>query len=367
MTILWTILLATLGLGIAATLMLISAKGHLRILDHPNERSLHSQPIPRTGGLSICIGIIGGVIAIVVSFGLRTEVTWIMCAMLIVAAISFIDDRVNVPVRIRLFVHLLAGSLLLASGISNPSLWPGAEITLSVGLIWLFGLSYMVWMTNLYNFMDGMDGFAGGMAVFGFGTLGLLGHLAGDDYYAAVCWVIASASAGFLVWNFPPARIFMGDTGSSALGLLAAALSLWADRDGLFPLWLALLVFAPFVVDATLTLARRTLKGERIWEAHRSHYYQRLVQAGWSHRRTVLWEYGLMLLCSLGALLAFNSSTGRQWFIVSGVLGVCLVAIVGVRWVEQRMALSQASEASILDTSPHPDRNPHQSIQRVKH
>ncbi len=205
---------------------------------------------------------------------------------------------------------------------------------------------FVIWMTNLNNFMDGMDGFAGGMAVFGFGTLGLLGHLAGDGYYAAVCWVIASASAGFLVWNFPPARIFMGDTGSLALGLLAAALSLWADRYGLFPLWLALLVFAPFVVDATLTLARRTLKGKRIWEAHRSHYYQRLVQAGWSHRRTVLWEYGLMFLCSVCALLAFSSSTGEQWLIVSGVLGACLAAIAGVRRIEQRTALSQSSEAS---------------------
>src|SRR5690606_5547729 len=101
-----------------------------------------------------------------------------------------------------------------------------------------------------------------------------------------LCWVIASAAAGFLVWNFPPARIFMGDTGSSALGLIAGALSLLGDRRGLFPLWVALLVFSPFLLDATVTLIRRAGRRERFWEAHRSHYYQRLALR-WGHRKTV--------------------------------------------------------------------------------
>jgi UDP-N-acetylmuramyl pentapeptide phosphotransferase/UDP-N-acetylglucosamine-1-phosphate transferase len=339
-----TILLAALVPAIATAFLLISAKGRLRIIDHPNERSLHSQPMPRTGGIAIWVGIITGVLAIAISFGFRAEVGWIMGAAFIVAAISFIDDRANVPVRIRLIIHLIAGSLLLASGISSPSLWPSTETALPIGLIWLFCLFYMIWMTNLYNFMDGMDGFAGGMAVIGFGTLGLLGQLAGDGYYAAMCWVVAAATAGFLMWNFPPARIFMGDTGSSTLGLLAAGLSLWADRAELFPLWLAVLVFAPFVIDATLTLARRTLKGQRIWEAHRDHYYQRLVQAGWSHRRTVLWEYGLMLLCSAGALLAFQAPVAMQWSMLGGVLAICLAGVFGVRWLEQRRAVGRTSE-----------------------
>jgi UDP-N-acetylmuramyl pentapeptide phosphotransferase/UDP-N-acetylglucosamine-1-phosphate transferase len=200
-------------------------------------------------------------------------------------------------------------------------------------------------MINLYNFMDGMDGFSGGMATAGFSTLGLLGYLGGDNHFASICWLIAAASAGFLVWNFPPARIFMGDVGSSALGFLAAALSLWANRIGLFPLWLAILVFTPFIFDATLTLVRRTLNGERIWEAHRNHYYQRLVQAGWSHRRTVLWEYGLMLLCCSSALVAYHATTLVQWSILAGVAWVCLVAVIGVHRVE-KYAVSQASKIS---------------------
>jgi UDP-N-acetylmuramyl pentapeptide phosphotransferase/UDP-N-acetylglucosamine-1-phosphate transferase len=344
---LWVMLIA-FGIVIVSTFLLVSAGGRLQILDHPNERSLHSTPTPRTGGLAIWMGAIVGILFVVLLLGVLPELTWIGGAALLVGAVSFIDDRSHVPVGVRFVAHLIAAVLLLMGGIAVPSIWwPGGEIDLPVGLAWLLSLLFIVWMANLYNFMDGIDGFAGGMAVIGFGTLGLLGFLAGDDYYAALCWVIAAAAAGFLVWNFPPARIFMGDTGSSALGLLAAALSLWADRAGLFPLWLSVLVFSPFVVDATLTLACRTLKGERIWEAHRDHYYQRLVRAGWSHRRTVLWEYGLMLLCSVGALIAFQGPVMVQWFVLVGVMCVCLTAIVAVRRIEQRRAIGPASEASL--------------------
>jgi UDP-N-acetylmuramyl pentapeptide phosphotransferase/UDP-N-acetylglucosamine-1-phosphate transferase len=332
------------GVAAGTAFLLTFSGGRLRILDHPNERSLHSTPTPRTGGLAIWIGMTAGLLITVILLGLRYELLWIFGAALLVGAVSFIDDRSQVPVRVRLIFHLIAAGLVVAVGQVMPSWWPGSSIELPVSLVWLLNLLLVVWMTNLYNFMDGMDGFAGGMALVGFGTLGLLGHQAGDDYYAAVCWVIAAASAGFLVWNFPPARIFMGDTGSSALGFLAAGLSLWADRDGLFPLWLAVLIFAPFVVDATVTLARRTLKGERIWEAHRSHYYQRLVQAGWSHRRTVLWEYGLMLLCCAGALLAFQAPVAMQWSVLGGVHAICLAGIFGVRRLEQRRAVGRTSQ-----------------------
>lgn len=283
-------------------------------------------------------------VAIALLSGVRSEFVWLACSAMIVAIISLVDDRSHVPVRIRLPAHLLAAVLLVTGGLRWHVIGvPGMDVYLPVVMGYVLSILFIVWMTNLYNFMDGMDGFAGGMAVIGFGTLGLLGHVAGDDYYAAICWVIAAAAAGFLVWNFPPARIFMGDTGSSTLGLLAAALSLWADRSNLFPLWLSVLVFSPFVVDATVTLVRRTLKGERIWEAHRNHYYQRLVQAGWTHRRTVLWEYGMMLLCSAGALLAFRAAALVQWLILGIVMAVFLAAMWGVRRIEQRRAIGRAS------------------------
>ena len=168
-------------------------------------------------------------------------------------------------------------------------------------------------MINLYNFMDGMDGFAGGMALIGFSALAWLGRA--DIGFALLQLSIAAASAGFLLYNFPPAKIFLGDIGSTALGFLVAANSLWGSSVGLFPLWAALLIFSPFIVDASVTLSRRILRRERIWQAHRSHYYQRLVLCGWSHKRTVLAEYALMLVCALAAIFALQFSVSIIWII----------------------------------------------------
>jgi UDP-N-acetylmuramyl pentapeptide phosphotransferase/UDP-N-acetylglucosamine-1-phosphate transferase len=340
-------LLLAFTLSCVSVYLLARTGSLLQIIDLPNERSLHQTPTPRTGGLGIWTGSLFGTGALILLLDARLEILWIAAAAVIIAIISFMDDRSHVSVRLRLSMHLLASVMLLAGGLSGQSIiLPGIHISLPVGLAYILNVLFIIWMINLYNFMDGMDGFAGGMAVIGFGTLGLLGHLAGDDYYAMVCWVIAAASAGFLVWNFPPARIFMGDTGSSALGLLAAALSLWADRAGLFPLWLAMLIFSPFIVDATVTLIRRTLKGERIWVAHRSHYYQRLVQAGWSHRRTVLWEYFLMLLSGLSACAAYRAATATQWIILGGMAGIYLLAIISVHALEKQYTASRASKLS---------------------
>ncbi len=136
--------------------------------------------------------------------------------------------------------------------------------------------------------------------------------------------MIAAEAAGFLWLNLPPARIFLGDTGSSSLGLLVAGFSLWANREGLFPLWLAILVFSPFIVDATVTLIRRLLRGEKIWQAHRTHYYQRLVRMGWGQKRTLAVEYMLMLACSLSALWAKDLPEWAQM----AVLGFWLLAYV---------------------------------------
>jgi len=178
-------------------------------------------------------------------------------------------------------------------------------------------LVFIVWMINLYNFMDGMDGFAAGMAVSGFGFIALLGWLSGDAWFAQVNLIIATASLGFLIFNFPPARIFMGDVGSSTLGFMAAAFSLWGVRTGLYPFWAAVLIFSPFIADATVTLIRRILKGEKFWKAHKTHYYQRLVQAGWGHHKTLVVEYGIMLACGISALVSVDASATVQVAVLS--------------------------------------------------
>jgi UDP-N-acetylmuramyl pentapeptide phosphotransferase/UDP-N-acetylglucosamine-1-phosphate transferase len=172
-------------------------------------------------------------------------------------------------------------------------------------------------MINLYNFMDGMDGFAGGMSVIGFGFFAIMGWKAGHEVFLSISLITAAASAGFLIYNFPPARIFMGDVGSSTLGLLAAILSLWGSRDGVFPFWIAVLVFSPFIADATVTISRRLLQNEKIWQAHKIHFYQLLVRSGWGHRRTLLLEYAIMLGCGFSALWVRFSEAELQAIILA--------------------------------------------------
>ncbi len=319
----------------AATMMLSRVAGPLGLIDLPNARSLHDAPMPRSGGLAIWAGVATGAVLVLAWFGVPAVLGWIAAAMLLTGVVSLVDDRSHVPVGLRLIAHAGAGGLLIAGGLALRELnYPGNYLDISDISSYFLTLILIIWLTNLYNFMDGMDGLAAGMAMFGFGALGVLGLLGGDARFAALCWVVAAGAGGFLVWNFPPARIFMGDSGSSVLGLLAAALSLWGDRLGLFPLWAALLAFSPFIVDATVTLAWRVVRGERFWEAHRSHFYQRLALAnGWGHRRTVVWEFVLMLLCCTGALIAVQVQAGVQWGII---ILAGLVYLAAILWIGNR-------------------------------
>ncbi len=156
-------------------------------------------------------------------------------------------------------------------------------------------LLFTVWMTNLYNFMDGSDGLAGGMALFGFSMYGIAALLGDNDTFAMLNFSVAAAALGFLYYNFPPAKVFMGDAGSIPLGFLVAGMGLWGWQLGCWGAWFPLLAFSPFIVDASVTLVKRTLHGVKITEAHREHYFQRAIQMGWRHRQVALVEYVLML------------------------------------------------------------------------
>jgi UDP-N-acetylmuramyl pentapeptide phosphotransferase/UDP-N-acetylglucosamine-1-phosphate transferase len=289
-----------------------------RMVDTPNERSMHGSPVPRTGGVAVLAALAIACALAVTAFSLHTAWVWLGVAILLIAGISFLDDRGEVRAAYRLAAHLLAALLVFAGGVAwsrveVPGLaWENPHV-----LSWVLTLAYLVWMVNLYNFMDGMDGFAAGMALFGFGALALLGWKAGDFGFALANAVLVSAAGGFLLGNFPPARIFLGDMGSASLGLLAGVLSLVGSERGVFPLWVAWLAFSPFIVDATWTLLRRLSRGERVWEAHRSHHYQRLVLAGWSHRKTVLLSYVLMAACAATAVAAPDMSVRDQWLLIA--------------------------------------------------
>lgn len=304
------------------------------ILDHPNERSLHAKPVPRSGGVAIFIALGVSAAGLSALNELPSELLWLVPGVFALGGVSFLDDRHEVRPAYRLFVHVIAAGLLVWGDFPLARLeLPGWQWEWPAWVASVFSLVFVVWMTNLYNFMDGMDGFAGGMAVIGFGTFALLGMLAGNREFMLLNLAVVAAVSGFLLFNFPPARIFMGDVGSSVLGFLAAAFSLWGARAGVFPFWGAVLVFAPFVVDATVTLLRRLFRGEKVWQAHRSHYYQRLVQLGWGHRRTVLGEYVLMLFGACLAVVARGVGPEGQWVVI-GLWMAVYVALMA--WIDKQ-------------------------------
>ena len=307
-----------------------NAVGFLRIVDHPNERSLHRSPVPRTGGVAVLVAAVIGMSVALLGVDAEPRLGWIAVAVLLVGAVSLVDDVRDVAQAYRLATHLAAAMLICLGGLQWWHLGlPGIDPRLPFWVACPLSLLYIVWMINLYNFMDGMDGFAGGMALFGFGALAVLGWQGGALTYAALAAVIAAAAAGFLTRNWPPARIFLGDVGSSVLGLLAAVMTLWGADLDLFPLWVGWLIFSPFIVDATWTLLRRVLAGEPFWRAHRSHHYQRLVLAGWGHRRTLLWAYVLMAAAAVSGVAAVDKPEHEQWLLLLG--WVAIYALVHVR------------------------------------
>lgn len=256
---------------------------------------------------------------------------------LVLAMTAAIDDRTGLSPGMRMAIHLAVAASVAAFGLRMDSLeLPGIEWNLGKWPAGVISVLFLVWMVNLYNFMDGMDGFAGGMAVFGFGALAVLGWQAGHPTFSQLSAIIAAASAGFLVLNFPPARIFMGDVGSATLGFLAGALSIWGVQEAVFPFWVPILIFSPFVADATVTLIKRLVRGEKVWEAHRSHYYQRLVRLGWGHKKTVLFQYLLMLGCAVTAIWAVHGSAKQQWFAIIGWTAVYGLYFAAVPLLERR-------------------------------
>jgi len=301
-------------------------------MDHPNARSLHVRPVPRTGGLALLLGLVIPLLALGLWEPIAPELLWLGGALLMVAGVSFLDDLGEVPAAVRLVVHLLAAVLVLLAGMGWSHLdLPGTRIFWSIWITAPATLLYLVWMINLYNFMDGMDGLAAGMAVFGFSAFGILGLIGGEPQFALVAFCVAGAAAGFGILNFPPASIFLGDVGSSSLGLLAAGLSLWGVQLALFPIWTAWLAFSPFIVDATWTLLARAWRRERIWEPHRSHHYQRLVLSGWTHRRTLLRAYVLMAASAACAVASPRLAEREQWMLIVAWAVIYLLIHLRVR------------------------------------
>jgi len=311
------------ALACAAVILTLLRRPEWLPLDRPNERSLHAAPVPRVGGL----GLMAGVLLV---FALLRAEPLLAALVLGLAVVSFLDDRSHLPIGLRFAAHAVAAVVLVAFALPDlHPVWQAAAVLA------------VIWTTNLYNFMDGSDGLAGGMTLFGFAAYALAAWLAGDGIFAALAASVAAAAAAFLAFNFPPARVFMGDAGSIPVGFLAATLGLLGWRESYWPIWFPVLVFSPFILDASITLARRVLRGERFWVAHKIHYYQRLVRLGWGHRNTALAEYALMAGCGGVALWALGQPRAAQWTTLAAVAGayVALAAAVDLAWRRRRSEL----------------------------
>jgi UDP-N-acetylmuramyl pentapeptide phosphotransferase/UDP-N-acetylglucosamine-1-phosphate transferase len=298
-TILWTLL----GTGLAWRLA----------MDMPNDRSLHTRPTPRVGGWGV-------VPTAVVVIWIAAPVFWMpVLAAVFLAMLSQIDDRRGLPARVRFGGHVIAVAALILLYPASAAWW----ILVVIAVL-------LVWLVNLYNFMDGADGLAGGMALFGFGgyALAAITSAQPSQSLAIACATLAGAAGGFLFFNFHPAKVFLGDAGSIPLGFFAGARGYLWWRNGVWPIWFPAVTFSPFIGDASVTLCKRLMRGEKFWQAHRDHYYQRMVRSGMGHGQTARIWYLIMAIGMILAVCLLRCSMTIQWCVVAGWIGVlCLMAV----------------------------------------
>lgn len=301
------------------------------IIDIPNARSSHSVPTPRGGGMAIVVAFLAALLWMGGAGLIESSFTWALFgAGAAIAFLGFLDDHGHIAARWRLLGHFGASLWAL--------IWLGGLPPLTVfnselHLGWLghgLALFYLVWLLNLYNFMDGIDGIASVEAITTCLGACLLYVLADVPGLVPVPLVLAAAVAGFLFWNFPPARIFMGDAGSGFLGIALGVLSLqaaWAS-SGLFCAWMIML--GVFIVDATVTLLRRLLRGEKVYEAHRSHAYQYASRQYGRHLPITLAVLAINILWLLP--IAALVSTGKLDGGIGVLIAWCPLVLLALRF-----------------------------------
>jgi len=296
------------------------------MMDVPNARSSHTIPTPRGGGLAIAAVTLAGTVVLSVMGLIPARFAAALGGGgLLIAAVGWIDDRQGLSALVRAAIHALAAVWALAWLGGLPGLDYGSG-RLHLGLLgYPLALVALVWMINLYNFMDGIDGLAGAQAVMAAGAAGILLFAGGHSGAAGVAWVITAASAGFLVWNWEPAKIFMGDVGSGLLGYAFGVLALHTENTGALPALIWILLLAVFIVDTTATLIRRIRRGEKWYEAHRTHAFQRAVQAGFSHAQVSLSVVGLNAALAGLAWLAWSRPAALLPTVVGAAVGLLLL------------------------------------------
>ncbi|MFT7289524.1 MAG: Fuc2NAc and GlcNAc transferase [Halieaceae bacterium] len=277
-------------------------------LDRPNDRSAHLEHTPSSGGLAVVLALLSALVLYLCIAGQSRDLTilWMGGLLAALCLLGAWDDRAPLPVRFRFCVYLLIGAVAAGSYLPLQGLW-GVLALLPAMLLF-------AWLMNLYNFMDGIDGLAALQAVLSAGVLALIGFQGGaPPAYIALAVAVAGAYGGFLLFNWPPAKLFMGDAGSLSAGFALGWLGLWGSTGGWIPATAWLVLMSPFLLDTGFTLLRRARRGVRVWEAHNEHIYQRLSRRWSSHQRVdtallllqLLWLVPLALAHSLVGLPAW--------------------------------------------------------------
>jgi len=318
---------ACVTVAIASALAIGALRTQLQqrsILDHPNERSSHKRPTPRGGGL-VVVPIILIAWAVYAGVPISAEMAVVIPGAAALALLSWIDDLRTLPASVRLIgqAAVVAAALSLLDGIGPvfQGLLPPLMDKIIVAFAW-------IWFINLFNFMDGIDGISGVEAISiggGLAALALMSPAAMPAPWYGLA--IAAAMLGFLIWNWHPARIFLGDVGSVPIGFLLGFLLLTAAANGYWATALILPLY--YLADATLTLLRRAARGEKVWHAHREHFYQKSVQGGRSHAVTC----GAILTANLMlVVLAWTAMSAPAL----SLAGAAVVVVLLLLWMQSQ-------------------------------
>lgn len=296
------------------------------IIDTPNERSSHTVPTPRGGGLAIVLSFYAALMAFYYLGHVDNSILYGLSGIASIAVIGFIDDHDHIPARYRLLVHFSAAAWACYWLGIIP--WSSGGNLFITSIFWGGTVFYLVWMLNLYNFMDGIDGIATVEAITVMASAVLLLFLSNNNANIGLMTALLASLLGFLLWNWPPAKIFMGDVGSAFLGILIGSFSLITANDGSlnFIIWLILL--AVFITDATYTLLVRLFRGEKVYQAHRSHAYQFLSRR-FGHKSVTI---GVLIINLFWLLpLAWLGQHYEQLLMVSFILAYLPLVLLAVK------------------------------------
>ena len=318
-----------LGLFLLSAALTWAASRMVWVMDVPNQRSSHSRPVPKGGGVAIVATFIAGLVTIyfvaeIARIGDRYFWGFLACVFLLATA-SFVDD-VNQRSHIaKLVTQILCAIAVVLAGLTIENLW--IPMLGQVALGWFAYLVTFLWvvgLTNAYNFMDGLDGLAGGVAVIAGCFLCVIAFSQQSFFVYAVSYALVASALGFLVFNFPPARIFMGDAGSTFFGFTFAALAvIGASLDkGHLSFYVVPMLLFQFVFDTFFTFLRRLVAGEKVYLPHRTHLYQLLNRLGYSHRAISLFHYAVAFAQGIGAYIVVAVSPEQRALVFLPFLGL---------------------------------------------